>query len=136
MSNHVMSCFKCSSKLTKALDSENRRFFWGPEAKSPPVAWKDLCKPKSLGGLGIRPASFLNNAALSKLAWKIINDHGNWWVQIVRQKYLRKTNFFQANKTPSSSMAWNGILESRSLLVKGLRWSVGNGKSINFWTFN
>lgn len=77
MLNYVMSCFKCSSKLTKALDSENRRLFWAPETKSPPVAWKDVCKPKSLGGLEIRPANFFNNAALSKLAWKIINDYDN-----------------------------------------------------------
>lgn len=94
MSNHVMSCFKCSSNLTKNLDKENRRFFWGSDVSSPPVAWKEVCKPKSLGGLGIRPTSFFNNAALSKLAWKVINDHDNWWVQIVRQKYLRNSNFF------------------------------------------
>lgn len=136
MPNHVMTCFKCTPKLTKNLDQENRRFFWGSDAKSPPIAWKEVCKPKTLGGLGVRPAKFFNNAALAKLAWKLVKDPDNWWVQIVRQKYLRDTNFFQARKKHSSSTAWKGILDSRDLLLKGLRWSVGNGKTIKFWTFN
>ena len=100
------------------------------------MAWKEVCKPKFLGGLGIRPANLFNNAALAKLAWKIIKDHDNWWVQIIRQKYLRNSNFFQATKKDSGSMAWKSILDCRSLLLKGLRWSVGNGRCINFWTFN
>ncbi|KAL6214156.1 hypothetical protein ACLB2K_013594 [Fragaria x ananassa] len=33
-------------------------------------------------------------------------------------------------------LGWKGILDFRDLLTQGLRWTVGNGRSINFWTFN
>lgn len=64
----------------------------GTDVKTPLVAWKHVCKPKSIGGLGVRPAGHFNNSALAKLSWKILIDHNNWWVQIVRRKYSRKSN--------------------------------------------
>lgn len=54
---------------------------------------------------------------------------------MLEQKYLRKHNFFEVKKTVSPSTAWKGILDIRELL-KGIRWIVGDGKSINFGTFN
>lgn len=41
--------------------------------KCPHVAWEQVCQPKAVGGLSIRPAGFFNNAALAKLAWKVIS---------------------------------------------------------------
>ncbi|KAL6194503.1 hypothetical protein ACLB2K_035587 [Fragaria x ananassa] len=118
MPNHVMACFKCSKKLTDEIDKQERNFLWGTDMKQAPVAWKDICKPKALGGLGIRPSAFFNNAALAKLAWKIITDKNNWWVQVITQKYLRKCSFFQAKKKQKNSYAWNGILDTRELVLK------------------
>ena len=90
----------------------------------------------NLGGLGVRPSSFFNNAALAKLAWRVISDNENWWSQIVRRKYLNKVSFFQANKKQNKSYAWNGVLDARDLVTKGMRWLDENGKKIQFWTFN
>lgn len=133
MPNHVLSCFNCSSKVTSALDKECRKFFWGNEMKTPPIAWSAVCTPNCKGGLGIRPYSDFNKAALAKLGWKILTDPNNWWVQIMHAKYLRKNNFFSVKKNSRSSMAWKGILNSRDLLSNGMRWIVGNGSQINFW---
>ncbi|XP_024200132.1 uncharacterized protein LOC112203389 [Rosa chinensis] len=85
MPNHVMSCFKCPPKVTKAIDKETRSFFWGKDCHCPPVAWNQICLPKSLDGLGIRLTTSFNKAALAKLGWKVISDHDNWWVDIVRR---------------------------------------------------
>lgn len=84
-----MSSFKCP-KITNVLDRQYKKIFWGSDVKTPPVAWKHVCKPKSIGGLGLRPASHFSNSALAKLGWKILTDHNNWWVQIVRKKVLKK----------------------------------------------
>lgn len=77
-----MSCFKYSPKLTIVLDKANSSCFWGSDASSPAVARKDVCKPKAVGGLGVRPASFFNNAALAKLALKTLKELDNWWVEL------------------------------------------------------
>ncbi|KAI5312444.1 hypothetical protein L3X38_041617 [Prunus dulcis] len=99
-----------------------------------PVAWKEVCMPKDLGGVGVRMANHFNLAALAKLGWKCITDHSNWWVKVVSQKYLRYEMFFSIQKESNHSVAWKSILDARQVLCKGLRWVVGNGGSIPFWT--
>lgn len=130
-----MSCFNCDKRTTKAVDTESRSFLWG-DSKNPPVAWEQVCTPKSIGGLGIRPSAYFNKAAVAKLGWKIIMDHSNWWVQIVKNKYLKNHSFFETKKKSSDSIAWKGILDSRDLITKGMRWTIGTGKEVKFWTFN
>lgn len=57
-----------------------------------PIAWNDVCTSKKSEGLAIRNLEHLNDAYLAKLGWKILTDHNNWLVQIVRRKYLHKEN--------------------------------------------
>lgn len=136
MSNHVFSCFKCPAKVASRIDKEQRQFFWGNNVSSPPIAWSSICLPKEKGGLGIRHTKCFNNAALAKLGWKILTDQQSWWVKIVKAKYLRNSNFFVVKKSSSSSLAWKGILDSRNIIQEGIRWIVGDGNSICFWSFN
>ncbi|KAL6142199.1 hypothetical protein ACLB2K_060482 [Fragaria x ananassa] len=65
--NHVLLCFKCHSKIAKAMEKEMRSFFWGKGAKVPPIAWDQTLE---------------------------------------------------------------------TLFISGMRWIIGNGKNIKFWTFN
>ncbi|KAI5323746.1 hypothetical protein L3X38_032818 [Prunus dulcis] len=52
------------------------------------------------------------------------------------KKYLRKDCFLSVRKKTSHSLTWKAILEAHTSLHKGLRWIVGNGQSILFWTAN
>ncbi|CAL9019658.1 unnamed protein product [Prunus brigantina] len=67
--NHMLSCFNCHKQVCKEMNSCCRRFFWGNNTKVPPVAWKDICLPQNLGGLGVRSVDHFNQAALAKLGW-------------------------------------------------------------------
>ncbi|CAL2236971.1 unnamed protein product [Prunus armeniaca] len=91
--NHTLSCFKCPKEVCKEMNSCCIRFFWGNGCKVPPIAWKDICLPQSLGGLGVRSATHFNKAALAKLGWICLNDSSNWWAQIMAKKYLKKDCF-------------------------------------------
>lgn len=82
----------------------------------------------------MRSASQFNKADLAKLGWIYLTDNSNWWAQIIRLKYLQKENFLALKKKSSRSSAWQAILDARSVLNVGIRWIVGNGKSIPFWT--
>lgn len=62
MPNHVLSCFRCPSRITTRLDKECRNFFWGSHSAAPPIAWKHDCTPKDKGGLGIRPTTWFNKS--------------------------------------------------------------------------
>lgn len=105
MPNHMMSCFKCLAKFTKLLDKENIMFLLGKEGKMNPVAWDKVCQPKCNGGLGIRKSNCFNNACLAKLGWQVLTDDQNWWVQLVKQKYLHRENFMDAKVRQNHSVA-------------------------------
>lgn len=56
-------------------------------------AWPTVCLPKVDGGLGIRMTSEVNQALLSKLAWKMISDKESIWVWVLSGKYLQGQDF-------------------------------------------
>ncbi|KAL6200061.1 hypothetical protein ACLB2K_029843 [Fragaria x ananassa] len=100
MPNHK-SCFNCPKKLTDEIDKQGRNFLWGAEMKTTTIAWKEVCKPKMLGGLGVRPSAFFNKAAIGKLAWKLITNKDKWWVQVVSKKYLKRDGRWDKTKLDS-----------------------------------
>ena len=53
------------------------------------------------------------------------------WASLLKAQYLKGIPFMQAKKTASSSWQWKGILNSRSIIKKGLRTKIGNGRHIN-----
>ncbi|GJT88262.1 reverse transcriptase [Tanacetum coccineum] len=44
------------------------------------------------------------------------------------------TNFLVAKKGSHPSWLWSSLLHDHDLLLQGVRWQVGNGRSISFWT--
>lgn len=45
-------------------------------------------------------------------------------------------NFFLCRKKTNHSLSWRGVLDTRNIHYRGIRWIVGNGHSINFRGFN
>lgn len=91
-----------------------------------------MCRPKAAGGLGLRKGDVANLALVAKLGWRISTQTDNYWVQIMRAKYLRNLSFFEIQRMAWGFFAWKGILQTRNLLATRLRWMVGNGRSIKF----
>jgi len=100
----------------------------------PLVAWDKVCRPKQLGGLGLRKTAAANTAFLAKLGWKFLTQPGNYWVQHMRAKYGSPEHFFVLRSKRTDSWVWKCLLRARPFLKQGMRWKVGNGSSINFWT--
>lgn len=53
------------------------------------VAWKEICKPKWEGGIGIKSLSSMNDAFMAKLVWRMLHDPNELWVQVLNGKYGR-----------------------------------------------
>jgi len=60
-------------------------------------------------------------------------ENNSLWVDVMRSKYLKHTSLLECITKSSDSPAWKSILRSRALLLKGLRWRVGDGTKIKFW---
>ena len=105
--------------VTDQLDRINRDFFWknsNSDKGMPLVAWDKVCRPKQLGGLGLRKTAAVNTAFLAKLGWKILTQPENFWVQHIRAKYGPPEHFFTLRSKRTDSWVWKCLLRIRPLL--------------------
>jgi hypothetical protein len=89
-----------------------------------------MTTPKSLGGMGFRDFVLFNQAMLGKQCWRLLTEPGSLCARVLKGRYFPDTDFLSAVKPRSSSYTWRSILFGRDLLVKGIRWGVGNGEGI------
>ena len=92
------------------------------------VAWKEVCKSKDQGGLGVLDLKLMNQSLLAKWWIRFLDNsvHGTW-KSILLSKYGNRTN-------PSvCSPFWRSILKDHVMINLGLNKEIGNGKSTAFW---
>lgn len=131
-----MQSFLLPTGICSKIDDTNKRFFWNKQNTSyhSLLSWDAICRPKSLGGLGIHKAEHNIIALQLKLLWRILCDQDNFWVKIITEKYFRSKNLFSYKSKPNQSWQFSRLLKLRNLFTQGIMWELGNGKSINFWT--
>jgi hypothetical protein len=117
---YVMSLFLIPKSLCTEIDSVLRKFWWGfPQEKKHNLhflSWDIICKPKSLGGLGISSMEFINNSLLARLGWKLTSNEPLLWMEALKGKYLQNGfSFLEAPSNPLSSWIWKGLLKNRKL---------------------
>ncbi|KAL9862399.1 putative RNA-directed DNA polymerase [Arabidopsis thaliana] len=136
---HTMSTIALPKSTLDGLDKVSRSFLWGSsvtQRKQQLISWKRVCKPRSEGGLGIRKAQDMNKALLSKLGWRLIQDHHSLWARIMRCKYrvqdVRDGAWTKVRSVCSST--WRSVaLGMREVVSPGLSWVIGDGLEILFW---
>ena len=99
----------------------------------PLVAWDDVCRPKSEGGLGIRKNNDANKAAITKLGWKILIDKDSIWAMIMQDKYVTDNNFFRIQKKNGDLIVWKEIINHRKYIRANLKWCIGDDRNVCFW---
>lgn len=67
------------------------------------VSWKEGCKPKNIGGLGIRNLLFWNQCAVGKIAWHIYTMKESLWVRWVHGVYTKGGQRELFNAPPTAS---------------------------------
>ncbi|CAN1771029.1 Putative ribonuclease H protein At1g65750 [Linum perenne] len=124
--------------VCEKIDQRIRDFVWGSDQgkrKIHLVNWDTICKPKDLGGLGLRSARHLNQAFLLKIAWGLLKRPSELWADLLLTKYMKKSgNGLVARGTKRFSNLWRGIKEVWPFLNLGLQWGNGNGRDTKFWT--
>lgn len=100
------------------------------------VKWNSICRPKVLGGLGIKKSADMNKALLAKSSWRMLQNDEGLWCKVFKNKYLKNYNILTSSykKPTSCSSTWSGVCHGASLLRQGLVWRIGNGEYAHFWT--
>ena len=78
----------------------------------------------------------MNQALLAKTGWRLLQCEQGLWAQVFNAKYLRRCDILAAKdlQFQSSSNVWKGILHGAQVLSAGVKWRVGSGDDILFWT--
>ena len=84
--NFWLGAFRLPSRCIKEIEQLCSAFLWtGPQLKTTgaKVAWLEVCKSKSEGGLGIRPLKEVNQVYGLKLIWSMFMGKSLWgkWIQ-------------------------------------------------------
>lgn len=134
--NYAMSCFKLPASFCNDIKRIIRNFWWGTsnsERGIPWKAWQDLCRPKCEGDLGFRNIKLFNESLLAKQLWRIHCVPNSLLVRSLKARYFPGGSIWKSKVGVNRSYVWRSIWGSRSLLELGVRWRVGDGKSIKLW---
>lgn len=93
------------------------------------VAWRKCCVKTSEGGLGIIFLKQFNIATNTHHCWKFLNNNRDW-SKLLNARVKKKGNMI---KYSIKSSLWKGLKEVHDFVLNHRTWTIGNGKSINFW---
>lgn len=134
---YAMSIFHLPMTLCRSIEIALNDFWWcGQEVNRKGIrwrAWSDLCKPKSVGGMGFRSISKFNVSLLGKQAWRILNHPNSLVSKVFKAKYFKHSSFLEAKLGSNPSYVWHSILEAQAIIKANSHWRVGNGSMINIW---
>ncbi|KAM1587593.1 hypothetical protein ACFX10_026729 [Malus domestica] len=132
--NYAMSCFKLPIGVCRDIEKAIRKYWWkGNEQRNGIhwVSWERISKRKMYGGLGFKDIQCFNLAMLAKIGWRLTCNPTSLLATVLKDKYHPGCSFKEAGRGKLTSWGWKGIYEARKVLLKGIRWRVGNGKCIN-----
>lgn len=71
-----------------------------------------------------------NKALLTKQVWRLTKYPDSLVVCSLKARYYAKVDVMEAKVPSYASFMWRSLCRSRDLLAKGIRWKIGDGKSI------
>ena len=113
--NFQMQSFFLPKSILNKLD-KSYWIFWNKNSLSSSsnlVGWDRICRPKNLGGLGLRKAEPNNIALQMKLLWKLLKDPNNLWVQLVSGKYVKNQPLLTHTVSSLASWQWRNLMKLR-----------------------
>ncbi|GAV92381.1 zf-RVT domain-containing protein [Cephalotus follicularis] len=128
--------FILPAAVLKECDSILRSFLWhglGNSKRAGKVAWLKVCRPVTVGGLGIKDSRTWNRAAIMKCAWDICTRKETVWTKWCNEVLLKDKFFWTAPITGNCSWGWRNILASRKFMHRKILYEVKDGSSFSLW---
>nr|KYP72147.1 LINE-1 reverse transcriptase isogeny [Cajanus cajan] len=135
--SYTMQTVFLPRQLCDEIDKASRSFLWGDSRahrRVHAIAWETICKPKTVGGLGIREARKINTSFMMKNCWALCSQPNKLWVRVLKAKYdCGEDRVPMINKKTIASNVWRGICDAWKFVQTGIAWNVGDGKTTKFW---
>ncbi|XP_013588946.1 PREDICTED: uncharacterized protein LOC106297207 [Brassica oleracea var. oleracea] len=98
------------------------------------IAWEEVCCPREEGCLRIRRVKDVSTMFMLKLIWRLFSNTASLWVSWVRRYLLRDAVLWDVKDTWLGSWAWRKLLRIRNIAKSFVRWDIGDGNTVRFWT--
>jgi len=137
---YYLSLFRVPESVCNSIISIQRRFLWEWGKVNKPIAWvrwKDVCRPREEGGLGIRDIRMFNHALLAKWRWMCLSQESGRWKELLGSKYGLE---FESPQTPVRLQSWwwrdlskvCGEGGGKSWFQEEISWELGCGDKAKF----
>lgn len=136
MVNFWSAVFVLPKAFYAKVDSLCAAFLWNNDTTSvrgARVAWTDICKPKTEGGLGIRHLEEFEMVFRLKRVWTFFSDSGSIWVAWLKNHIFYRNGFWLTPESPRFSATIRSMLGLRPMLSRFMKCVVGDGKDARFW---
>ena len=136
---YFMAIFRLPEGMRRQIETIMRRFFWQGARLSKSrgvalVAWRTVCRPKVLGGLGIRHLKHTSMALLAKWVNRIMQQAEDLAVVVLRSSYDAAIDL-ETWSTPcrGDSAFMQGLRPVFTSMQPLFRPRVGDGAIFSFW---
>ena len=116
-----LSIFPVPSNVITGIVKICRNFLWAGDIKkshSALVAWKNICLPKSEGGLNIFDLKAINSCYLAKHIWDIHRKADSMWIKWISHFYLGGKSVWEVKAQRTASPMWKAIVSTRNKLLE------------------
>ncbi|GKA31462.1 RNA-directed DNA polymerase, eukaryota, reverse transcriptase zinc-binding domain protein [Tanacetum coccineum] len=110
------SMFMLPVSICDSIDKLFKNFIWGKSESSSGIAsvsWKDVCRPKNQGGLGLKSLRVMNCALMVKHLWYIASRKESLWVKWLNVYKLKGECLWDMKVRDSFSWNLKQILKLR-----------------------
>ncbi|XP_074342223.1 uncharacterized protein LOC141679691 [Apium graveolens] len=98
------------------------------------VSWKEVCLPKSEGGLGLKDLIEWNNSAIYFQLWRITQPTSrSIWITWFKSTFLRRRDFWLLKASSCISWSIRQILIARTEVSRFIQYNVGSNSSFFLW---
>nr|VDD61836.1 unnamed protein product [Brassica oleracea] len=136
MVNFWSAVFLLPQTFYAKIDSLCAAFLWRNHtgsASGARVAWKDVCKSKAEGGLGLRPLEEFGTVFTLKRVWIFFSSSGSLWVDWLKNHVFHREGFWSLSGSPRLSPTVRSMLQLLPVVSEFMRCEVGNGGTASFW---
>ncbi|CAK8572717.1 unnamed protein product [Lathyrus sativus] len=106
ITNYWFTCFPFPKTVIQKIESICRIFLWtgGFEgSRKAPVVWKQICSPRSHGGLNFVDIEVWNKTTLMKLLWNLSGKEDSLWVKWIQTYYIKTNDLMEIQCKKSDS---------------------------------
>ncbi|XP_074300539.1 uncharacterized protein LOC141631816 [Silene latifolia] len=117
--NYWVRIFILPKTVLDKIDAMCRKFLWhGTDCKGSPalVAWRNICRTKKKGGLGLKNLHQWNIASLRKYVWWIEQKSDNLWVKWIHAIYMKNQDWQYYEPSSGASWAWRRLCGVKNIL--------------------